>query len=364
MTPSGSLHGGNLIATTLLASMALVAFADAQTITTFDVPNATSTQPAAINAAGVVAGTYSDSIGQHGFVREADGTVIPFDAPPPISGVPRSDTAATSINAVGQITGYVYPITYFRSGYIRQPDGTFVEFGGDCNGPTSSGEAMNEVLPIAGVFYDEGTTPTALNNKGQITGWCGPGASISFGFSRGTDGSITVFEPEQVPDPSTQPIAINSHGEITGDYLERQPVTVYRGFIREPDGTMTTFAVPSTSSTSQSTVVTAINSKGQITGYTDRGFLRQSNGKIVIFNVPHSISTQPASINAGGDITGVYVDENNLYHGFIRHNDGTIETFKVPNAINTYPTGINNKREITGWYSDAGGTHGFVRTRQ
>jgi hypothetical protein len=123
---------------------------------------------------------------------------------------------------------------------------------------------------------------------------------------------------------------------------------------------MKTFDAPSSSSIPQATIPTAINSKGQITGYTDQGFLRQRDGTIIIFAVPNSRSTQPAAINAKGEIAGAYVGANGLYHGFVRDKHGALITFDVPNAVNTYPVSINAKGDITGWYSDASGTHGFI----
>ena len=57
----------------------------AQTITTFDMPNSTSTQPAAINAKRQITGVYVDAVGRHGFLRQSDGTLISFDAPYPFT---------------------------------------------------------------------------------------------------------------------------------------------------------------------------------------------------------------------------------------------------------------------------------------
>jgi len=93
----------------------------------------------------------------------------------------------------------------------------------------------------------------------ELQGYADLEVGITFGPSRQVDDCIAVFEPKQVPDPSKRPLAIDSHGEITGDYLERQPVTV-----------------------------------------------------------PNLRSTQPAAINDKGKIAGAYVDANGFYHGFAR----------------------------------------------
>jgi hypothetical protein len=349
MTRFLSMHRVGMLAVTLFVGFAPTLFA--QTITTFDVPNSTSTQPSAINAAGQIAGSYSDGLGQHGFLRQEDGTTASFDAPYPFqTGGPPVQTGATSMNVAGQITGYVFHPTDISFGFLRHTDGTFVVFGGDCFGVTASEDVITPVF--------EGTTPTAINDRGQITGTCGPGDGISFGFLRQPDGAITVFEPAPAPVPHTRALAINSRGQITGVYLQEDPTNIYRGFLREPDGTITTF-----DASGSGTTPTAINSKGEIAGYTGNdGFLRQPDGSIELFDGP-STSTQPTAINRKGQIIGVYFDASNVYHGFLREKHGSITTIDVPNASSTYPTGINRKGDITGWYSDASGVHGFVRSR-
>src|SRR2546430_5409603 len=55
--------------------------ADAQTITTFDVPGARDTFPQGIDPRGVIVGTYSDVIGGHSFVRAPNGVLTTFDVP-------------------------------------------------------------------------------------------------------------------------------------------------------------------------------------------------------------------------------------------------------------------------------------------
>lgn len=338
----------------------------AQTITKFDMPNSTFTQPAAINAAGQVTGAYRDtSFKQHGFLRQPDGTSVSFDAPYPSStGGPAVQTGPTSINAVGQITGYVIHPTDLSFGFLRQTDGTFVVFGQGCFQTTANTFADLTVPPGPIQNEAEGTVPTAISNRGQITGECNFGSHLGFGFLRQPDGEVDVFAPQDacLGLPQIEALAINSRDQITGFYL-KEPCAMfsYSGFLRELDGTFVSFEVPS--STGQRTTPTAINNQGQIAGYTDHGFLRYPDGSIIVFDAPNAVSTQPTAIDPEGDITGVFLDAGSLCHGFFRDKDGTITTFDVPNATNTYPTGMNTDGDITGWYSDAGGVHGFVRRR-
>src|SRR5436189_4396726 len=73
----------------------------AQTITSFDVPGSTGTLPASINPAGEITGSYEDSGGMHGFVRDSRGTITSFDA----SSSRSVTTSAVTINPRGDITG-------------------------------------------------------------------------------------------------------------------------------------------------------------------------------------------------------------------------------------------------------------------
>lgn len=75
-------------------------------------------------------------------------------------------------------------------------------------------------------------------------------------------------------------------------------------------------------------------------------------------------------LNDLGEITGYYVDANNVYHGFIRSPEGEFTTFDAPGADTTqqsfhgtFPSGINDAGAITGSYTDSsGGSHGFLRS--
>jgi len=329
--------------------------------------------------------TYQDmAFSGHGFLRQADGTLISFDAP---SGVntDRVTTGATGINATGQISGYVYPATYAYESFLRQADGSFEVFFSLCFPSMGDRLTTSLALPMGlptGLQPHEGMFATGMNDSGQITGVCAPGFSrFSQSFLWQPDGTLTIFSvpTSGVGEPSTRAQAINSRGQITGVYCCDTTTFNRHAFLREPDGTLTIFDTPSFNGQFTTPIPTAINAKGQITGYTcltsfdwtcasdsggaDQGFLRQPDGSIAMFAVPNSISTQPAAINPKGEITGVYVDASNIYHGFLRGKDGTITTFDVANALNTNPTGINAEGDITGWYSDTSGVHGFVRNR-
>jgi hypothetical protein len=335
-----------------------------QTFTSFDMPNSSGTEPAAINLFGGITGTYTDGLGRHGFLRKPNGTLISFDAPYQFLNVYPAFTSATSINAVGEITGYVVTLSTFRyHGFVRRADGTFVFFEDpdSCRsaGISTADNGLSALVASIPFGSMEGIAPVAINDAGQITGICGEWPPFNQSFLRQADGTlILIMAPVAIPQ-WTRAQAINLWGEVTG-YFQDFSGHRSRGFVRGPLGKISMFDV------GDSTQPAAINLLGQIAGsYSDEQgthcFIRQPNGTIRTFDVPNAISAQPASINLGGQITGVYFDASNIAHGFLRDKDGTITTIDVPNAINTQPTGINARGDITGWYSDAGGVHGFVR---
>jgi hypothetical protein len=108
---------------------------------------------------------------------------------------------------------------------------------------------------------------------------------------------------------------------------------MYHGFVRAPDGTITTFDVP-----------------GAITGPENNLYAQ---------------GTRPTGINAAGNITGTYLDANYTYHGFVRAANGSITTFDALGAgdggSGTLPLSIDAAGDIAGAYFDSGSqAHGFV----
>ncbi len=340
----------------LVAVVVVVATAfavQAQTITTFDVPDSTYTHPVSINQAGQITGDYADANGkQRGFSRDRDGTFAVFDVPDQLECSPQDPqdctqfytrwTLPTSINTSGQIAGYFWddtapPSSPRQHGFVRESDSTFSTF----------------------TVSDGFIRARAINAAGQITGWFDSDMpSPGVAFLRAPDGSAIEFE---VPDASsTYPSAINAAGQIVGQYYNSDGIG--HGFVRNSDGTFSAFDV------SGSTYPMAIDSNGQTAGFyvdssfVDHGFLRASDGTITTFDVPGSANTAALGLNLRGQTTGFYADSSAHHHGFLREQDGTVTTFDVPNATESFPTALNSLGRITGWYSDTSGVHGFLRS--
>lgn len=228
----------------------------------FDFPEGSSltTQAPAINAAGVVTGSYGDANGEHSFLRAPDGVFTTFD-------VPGADgTFALGINQHGTITGYDYiadynPFSIVFHGFLRAKDGTVITFDVPDSLDTFA-SSINFEGTIAGNYYD-------ANN-------------LSHGYVRDRDGNFTTFDVHGAGTVRGQGtagfgLAINDAGVATGQYVDASNVS--HGFVRDRDGAITRFDVPGAGNA----FPVSINAEGMITGtYTDangttRGFVRRDH---------------------------------------------------------------------------------------
>jgi hypothetical protein len=156
--------------------------------------------------------------------------------------------------------------------------------------------------------------------KTQIITFDAPGADTTPGDNNGTYAS-----------------GINAEGAITGTFQDSG--NAYHGFLRSPNGKMTTFDVPAAFIGSYSgTSPSEINDLGFITGsYTDvngvdHGFIRSPDGKFKTFDPPGvgGYGVIPIAINLEGAVVGYYTDANLTFHSFVRHPDGTFAAFLAP----------------------------------
>jgi hypothetical protein len=177
-------------------------------------------------------------------------------------------------------------------------------------------------------------------------------------------------------------IIINNSGVITGYYLDSG--NVFHGFVRSPEGKFTSFEAPGADTTPNDfngTNPNAINDAGAIAGvFSDvnsvsHGFLRSPEGRMTTFDPPGSIATIPIALNLESTVVGFYVNETGEFAGFLRRPDGTFATWKDPNDCNNAPPtaafcggtaafNINIFGEVAGAYADNSGNdvgHGLIR---
>jgi len=306
---------------------------------TFDAPGAGTvsgegTSALGINDAGTVVGNYGDNLGtDHGFLRTSDGTITTFDAPGaggPCGTGCHQGTRPAAINLAGEISGYIIDASGGGHGFLRAPDGTYTFFdpsgsvftdadtvgidpAGAITGPyfdangalhgyvrDPDGTLTNFDAPGAGTGPAQGTIPNTIGPTGTIPGTIIDASGVFHGFLRAPDGTFTMFDvlgagsshttqppsssrPRpffRIPGQGTQAVATNQAGITEGNFIDASFVA--HGFIRTPDGTITTFDPP-----------------GAGTG--------AGQGTI-----------GPSSINVSGAVTGFYVDASGVYHGFVR----------------------------------------------
>ena len=359
------------------------------TFTTFEAPDAGATAlegtgGLAINAAGEIAGVYSNQVGVYrGFVRATDSTITEFDAVPYTALKAGQGTIPISINSAGDIAGTYIDANNVNHGFVRAADGTITVF---LAGPLATSRS-------------QGTVAMSINDSGQVAGFYLAQDSKGFpgpfdGFVRAADHTITTFS---APGSSTsyaagtQVYSINSSGEIAGSYVDSS--NDRHGFVLTPGGVFTSFDPPGGGHSSSQqgsptgrisgTLPVTIDTSGDVAGtFTDNtavrhGFVRSASGTIASFDPPGvgtGISliqgTLPFSMSPSGNaISGLYSDAAGVYHGFVRNASGSISTFDVPGAgaagssafPGTNAFSVNDAGNLAGVYTDANGVaHGFL----
>jgi hypothetical protein len=368
------------IAMPLVFALAISVHAHAQKIVPFDAPGADTaagsgngTFASGINNWGVVAGSYIDANDvYHGFLRSPEGSFTTFEAPG-ADTTPGSfnGTGPNSVNDLGAITGEYYDASGFGHGFLRSPEGKFTTF---------------EVPGAAGY----GTTPIAIDLEGGVVGYFTDSTYAFHSFLRSPDGHFTTWNgPDQCTGNGSEGCYggaasnINAFGTIAGGFEDNSGNFVHHGYVRNAEGELKTFDVPGAGTGSyQGTgcpgCFLGLNQLGAVAGiYSDansvnHGFVRSPNGTITTFNAPGAgtgtyegtgcFSDCPVSLNDWGAITGVYIDANFMLHGYLRNPQGKIATVDPPGSTGTLPYGINDSGAITGYYLDANNVyHGFLR---
>jgi hypothetical protein len=283
---------------------------------TIDAPGASSqqdsgTQAADINASREVAGYFLDAQGlQHSFIRGADGTITAFDPPNGTSG-------AQSINDSGTVAGGFLD-SNGAHGYLRAPDGTFTIF-------DLTGDATQVIIVV----------PKRINTSGAVAGTYTDSSGVLHGFLRATNGTITELDAPgagTAANEGTDLTDMNTSGVIVGGISVGvvNEINTTHSLILAADGTYTVFDPPQ--SGAHSSLAVGINDSGVVVGeYRDanlvrHGYLRQPDGTFTSFDDPDAaqlplsdanIGTTPRRINASGAVTGYFSDANGVRHAFI-----------------------------------------------
>jgi hypothetical protein len=325
----------------------------------FDVPaGVNGTQPTNINDLGEITGVYFDSNGnQHGFLRNADGKIVTFNAPnvgyPAQPTLGSAGTIPTGINNRGDTVGYYTDANSAYHGFVRSAQGKFTIF--DDPSSTSSPPA---------------TLPNAINDWGVIVGMWFDSDFFYHGFVRQVDGSLTTVDAPG--DLVTGLYHINDLGEAGGETANTN--SVWHGVLLHTDGKLVTFEAPNAASTFGG-YTQALNLEGSFAGeYEDanngvHGYVRYANGTFAEFTLPgagkrNGNGTYSSSLNLLGTLIGFSWEPHGLTaDGYVRFANGKLSLANAPVAgqQSTFPYAINDLNEFTGyWYDANGAEHGFV----
>jgi len=343
--PVPGFHSRLTLAACAILSLSLLASAYAQDLTpgtyiSFDAPGAGTassqgTYPAAINRKGWIGGTVSDgSYVLHGFLRTPNGVFIVVHPPTAL------ETHVTAINANNEAVGS-FDSASGSHGFIRDASGNYVQL--DVPGASS-------------------TIPSGINDTAVVVGYeYAKDGSGAHGFLWDAQNQYTVFDVPGAQRGTTFPAAINGNGAVTGFCLDS--INFAHGFVRDPDSHFATFLLDGGTQTRS----TAINTLGQITGWTNDGlgdtfgFLRAA-GTTSLFGVSGSPGTVGTGISDAGVIVGYIFSDAGGDASFERDQSGNIAVISLPfgNTSNV-AVGINRGGQITGYYADSTGAfHGWV----
>jgi hypothetical protein len=228
------------------------------------------------------------------------------------------------------------------------------------------------------------------NNRGQVVGLYADAADAATAppgqlptirsFVKDPRGPVTTFA---VPGASaTVATGINDRGQVAGTSFDAgvtfgdspYPPGSVHGFIRQPDGRITTIDLPRFANTA----VTDINDRGQLAGQNlefvaerSLGFMREPDGRLRVIDLPgRGAVGSYLALNDRGQVVGQWDDRNQTPakepgtgHGFV-WDRGRLTRFDVLRSLATGALGINNAGQISGSYDDAAGRHhGFVLGR-
>lgn len=249
-------------------------------IAAINIPGAKGTYPAAINSDGTIVGIYTikaHSLNpQQGFIRTPDGQITTFQAP----GAGRY-TNVVSITNTGWIAGEAFRAhdVYNYFGFFKDPSGHFTKFGQRSLMVTCA----NSAHTTAGIYYDQtgqhgfvrtrsgkvsqivsedfrNTHVWAINDSGAVVGVAMTSDGTQTAFVRTADGTFSAFSPSKDTIASGA-WSINKSGTAVGNY-DTMDGKSGGGFVRAPDGTITTFTVLGAADT----LPESINDKGVIAG--------------------------------------------------------------------------------------------------
>jgi len=95
------------------------------------------------------------------------------------------------------------------------------------------------------------------------------------------------------------------------------------------------------------------------------GFVRAPDGTISTFKGPQAVWTIAYNINNAGRVAGYYTLADNTARAYLRQPDGKLKTLFFDGAATTVATAINNNGAIGGyWFDTSNRSHGCLWLQQ
>jgi len=229
---------------------------------------------------------------------------------------------------------------------------------------TVSTTARPRILKYSFLAFDvpgsANTISASINNRGQVVGYFTDSGGVYRGFLRDSDGSIVTIDP---PGSSgSNALGIDDEGTVVGVWLASNG-TVLHGFKRSPSGMYTTVDFPGAVDSG----VSGINDQGVLVGAFDLGNMSTNiafidvHGTFTSFEAPQAAPMQTVAygINLENFVSGNFTDPAGTDHGFVRNPKGEFETIDFPSADSTDGFTINDLGQVAGHYIE-NFPHGFI----
>ena len=213
---------------------------------------------------------------------------------------------------------------------------------------------------ILGTIYSEATN---INDRGDIVGQMIDDNGFAHGFLL-SGGVLTILSFPGASD--TYALGINDSGLVAGywDIVDANGNVLANQSFTWKDGAFTEFDFSAASG------IFGINARGDLVGVWlsdinspfEHGFACPKTAQCFSFDAPgaDTILTQADEINAHGQIVGVYIGTDLVWHGFLMVG-ATFTSFDFPGSTGTGAYGINSAGQIVGKYFTSDGlTHGFL----
>jgi len=201
------------------------------------------------------------------------------------------------------------------------------------------------------------SSAAGLNNTGMVVGFFELAGGALQGFAYDGTGYRTISFPESTYTLAT---GVNDSGTVVGLFEGDDGFT--HGYLLEGQQ----FTQYDVNNGVVSTFIYGINNAGNLVGFVgndgaNQGFVN-IGGTLTQFTV-NGNSTSAFGINSANEIVGEFVLPPPLIttHGFYRNASGKITLIDYPGAVGTACLGINDSSEITGYYVDTNNVpHGFL----